>query len=351
MSVARVVSLLAVASLIFALGDSPAFAQFAHHPFAIGGNEGAVGHQNAFGAWILAQESRFYLQLTGAVRAAKASPAAALLLIALAFAYGVFHAAGPGHGKAVITTYMVSNEVALRRGLVIAGLAAIVQALVATALIGVAVFVFNASAQRMTAGAQTIELLSYAGIIAFGLMLVWRKGRALKAAFRLVPIEVPRTVAFAANAPSFAGQRGAFATAPSRFTVDDGSHPDDCDCGRSHMPDPALLSGKRLDARAAACAVVLAGARPCSGALLVLVFASAQGVFLIGVLATFAMAAGTALTTGALATTAVLAKDVAMRLAGSRRSVLAMRLVECAAAVAILVFGLALFGAALAHGA
>ena len=347
---ARVASLLVLAAIVVTLGDSAAVAQFAHHPFAIGGNEGAVGHQNAFGAWILAQESRFYLQLTGAVRSSKTSPAAALVLMALAFAYGIFHAAGPGHGKAVITTYMVSNEVALRRGLVLACFAALVQALVATALVGLAAFAFNASAQSMTASAQVVEFTGYLGIIAFGLMLVWRKGRALKAAFRLVPAEAPRVMAFAGFSPTM-GHRGAISAAPSRFTIDDGSHPEDCDCGYSHMPDPALLSGKRLDIKSAVFAVVLAGARPCSGALLVLVFAASQGVFLVGVLATFAMAAGTALTTGALATAAVLAKDIAVRLTGSRRSVLAMRLVECVAAAAILVFGVALLAAALEHGA
>lgn len=355
MSVRRALPLLVLAALAFVLSDAAATAQFAHHPFAIGGNEGAVGHQTGFGAWILAQESRFFLPLTAAVKATKGSSSAALLLMALAFCYGIFHAAGPGHGKAVITAYMVSNEVALRRGLVIAGLAAIVQAVVATALIGIAAFVFDATAQTMTAGAQVVELVSYLGIIAFGLFLVWRKGRALRAAIRLVPAETRQPLAFATEVfgrpPGLAVHRTAFVAPSSRFTVDDGSHPDDCDCGSSHMPDPALLASPRLGARAAASAIVLAGSRPCSGALLVLVFAYSQGIFLIGILATFAMAAGTALTTGALATAAVFAKDLALRLCGSRRSAITLRLIECAAAMAILVVGIALFAAALGNGA
>ena len=123
-------------------------------------------------------ESRFYLQLTHAVRLAKESSGGLLGLIALSFGYGVFHAAGPGHGKAVLTSYMVSNEVALRRGLVIALLAALLQGFVATAIVGIAALVFDATASTMTAASQAIELASYLGIVALGLVLVWRKTRA-----------------------------------------------------------------------------------------------------------------------------------------------------------------------------
>ena len=90
-----------------------------------------------------------------------------------------------------------------------------------------------------------------------------------------------------------------------------------------------------------------AGARPCSGAILVLVFAAAQGIFLAGVAATFAMSLGTAVTTGALAIAAVHAKGLAVRMAGStgqssHRAMVVGRLVEFIAAVCVLLFGAAL---------
>ncbi len=354
---------LAIISLaILVAGD--ASAQLVHHPFAVGASEGAVGHQNALGAWLLGQESHFYLQLTQAVRATQASTSAAIGLIGLSFAYGVFHAAGPGHGKAVITSYMVSNEVALRRGLVISCLAAMLQAVIATAIVGIAAYVFDATASTMTAASRAIELASYLGIVALGLALAWRKSRALLAAH---PARWPLGSRAARSdlAPAFA----AFAFAPagpalraephtawapvqrSRFVADDGSathrHGAGCDC--IHMPDPALLADARFDWKAAALAIVTAGARPCSGAILVLVFALAQGVFAMGVAAAFAMALGTAVTTGALATFAVLAKDAAVRFlgTGSPRAALVGRLVEVAAAFGVLLFGLALLVAAL----
>ena len=118
-------------------------------------------------------------------------------------------------------------------------------------------------------------------------------------------------------------------------------------CGHAHAPDPTELNGT-FSWREAAGTVVAAGARPCSGAILVLVFALAQGLFAAGVAATFAMALGTAVTTGALAAMAVFAKSAAMRFAAGETSrvVLVARSFEFAAALAVLAFGVALmFGA------
>ncbi len=357
---------LCVMVAVAVLGDHPALAQFAHHPFAVGASEEAVGHQNALGIWLLGQESRFYLRLTGAIRATRDGIGGAPGLIAISFAYGIFHAAGPGHGKAVITSYMVSNEVALRRGLLIAALAAILQGAVAIALVGVSALVFHATAVRMTALSQAIEVSSYVGIVALGLLLVWRKGRALWATTRSMRragrsllstsfAQTPLDLAPAGAAMRFDGPVAI--PRSQRFFSDDGratgalDHEADCACGHHHIPDPRLLESDRFDWRAASVAITTAGARPCSGAILVLVFALAQGIFLAGVAATLAMAVGTALTTGALAVSAVLAKDLATRLTagvGSTSAALFGRVVEFAAAAAVLLFGLSLLAASLA---
>jgi len=102
--------------------------QGVHHPFAVGADEGAVSSAQGVSGWILAQESGFYRLLSGAIHAAKQSGTATWGLVALSLGYGIFHAAGPGHGKAVIASYMLANERALRRGLVIAFGAAFLQA-------------------------------------------------------------------------------------------------------------------------------------------------------------------------------------------------------------------------------
>jgi ABC-type nickel/cobalt efflux system permease component RcnA len=87
--------------------------------------------------------------------------------------------------------------------------------------------------------------------------------------------------------------------------------------------------------------VATVGIRPCSGAILVLVFALAQGLFWAGVAATFVMGLGTAITVAAIAILAVSAKGVARRLAAGRKGggALVMRGVEFAAAGLVLLLG------------
>lgn len=83
------------------------------------------------------------------------------------------------------------------------------------------------------------------------------------------------------------------------------------------------------------------GLRPCSGAILVLVFALAQGLFWAGVASTLVMGLGTAITVAAIATIAVGAKSWAKRFADARSGygMLAMRGIEAGAALVIIAFG------------
>jgi nickel/cobalt exporter len=314
-----------------ALLGGEAAAQIARNPFSLGVNEGAVGEVGRVGMWLLAEQARFYQALRLAVAAAQANPSAAFSLAAVAFAYGVFHAAGPGHGKAVIASYMLANEKALRRGMILSAFAALLQALVAIAIVGIAALLLGATAQKMTAATQAVEVASYFCIAALGLWLVWRKGADFVATLRAPPIPVA-----------------------SRFRCDNGS-PDSShgpNCAHCIAPDPRLL-GETFSWRQGVATVVAAGLRPCSGALLVLVFAAAQRAFIIGVWAVFAMAAGTALTTAALAASAVLVKGAATKMlgAGRRRAEIFGRLLEVAAACVVLVLGLSLLAGLLVGGA
>ena len=90
--------------------------------------------------------------------------------------------------------------------------------------------------------------------------------------------------------------------------------------------------------------VLAAGTRPCAGAVLILVFSASQGLLAAGIAATFAMALGTALTTGALASLAVFAKALALRLAGGRgrAGALAIGSLELLAGAFVLVLGIAM---------
>ncbi|MGA3302365.1 MAG: nickel/cobalt transporter [Methylovirgula sp.] len=340
----------------------PAMAQAFRHPFAVGAQEGAVGQVSGLSAWIIEKESAFYLLLSHALTAAKQSGTALIGLVGIGFGYGVFHAAGPGHGKAVITSYMVSNERALRRGIVISALAALLQALIAIVLIGCAALIFNATAQKMTEAAHILELAAYCGIVLLGLALIWRKGSALVATVRGMLAETARSWSMQslameppvlrvfANAPEPNGnlsQRSAFRATDAQAASTEAG--DDCGPQCAHLIDPNQFSNG-FSWKSAAVTIVTAGARPCSGAILVLVFSLAQGIFPIGIAAVFAMALGTAVTTATLALMAVYGKKLAVRLAGRRQSSRALligQVIEVGAAVCVLLFGSALLLASL----
>jgi ABC-type nickel/cobalt efflux system permease component RcnA len=239
---------------------------------------------------------------------------------------------------------MLANETSLKRGATMALLAALLQALIAIALVGAAGFIFQATASQMTHAADWIDLASYCSVAAIGAWLVWRKGSALFAALS-ERVERRRAVA---STPAYFGvrwRRPAFSLSAAAYRAGPpgrmGMLMDAC--GHTHAADPAELD-ERFSWRAAAGTVIAAGARPCSGAILVLVFAMAQGLFAAGVAAALAMAIGTAVTTAVLAWLAVFAKSTAMRLAAGESSRLALvaRGFEFTAALAVLAFGVAL---------
>jgi nickel/cobalt transporter (NicO) family protein len=295
------------------------------NPFAVGGGEGA-GAAGGFAGTILAWQNRFHLELQKAARSVKSDGAAYWSLIAASFAYGVFHAAGPGHGKAVLASYMIASRSAVRRGMILAGLAALLQGLVAIAIVGLAAAVLGFTALEMKSAVDWVELASYGAIATLGAVLLWKKGAALFAALR-----TPRPAPASAH-----GFRCEAVEASS------GAHPQDCEhCG---LVDPDNLSDQKFSLGSAAGAVVAAGLRPCSGAILILVFTLAQGIFNAGFAAVLAMSAGTALTTGALAAATVFARRLAQSWAGAERpaTLLALRGAEFVAAALVLLIGLAL---------
>jgi len=107
--------------------------------------------------------------------------------------------------------------------------------------------------------------------------------------------------------------------------------------GHAHAPEPEELAGPSGWRRGLS-AVVAVGAWPCSGAIIVLVFALAQGLFWAGVVSTFVMAIGTGITVAAVA---VGAKSWAARFTESRSGygTLALRGIEVGATVVIIAFG------------
>src|SRR5690606_35367669 len=123
--------------------------------------------------WINVQQQQFYRSLTGALKVMRDDGSKLWLITGLSFAYGIFHAAGPGHGKAVISSYMLANEVALRRGVMLSFVSAFLQALTAIIVMGLAFFVLRGTAVSMTDATTFLEIASYAMIMLFGAWLLW----------------------------------------------------------------------------------------------------------------------------------------------------------------------------------
>jgi ABC-type nickel/cobalt efflux system permease component RcnA len=300
--------------------------------------------------WLLAKQSEFYREISSAIRAAKTDGHAVWTLLAISFVYGIFHAAGPGHGKAVISSYLVANQETARRGIVLSLASALLQSLVAVVVVAIGAWLLNATAKTMCGAEKTIEIASYALIAAFGARLVWTKGASFIRALQAEPSASPLALAGAAT-HDHSGHGGGHhhhhghghdhhGHAHSHVDHD---HVHDEHCGHSHGPLPDELAGPGGWRRGFG-TIFAVGLRPCSGAILVLVFALAQGLFWAGIAATFVMGLGTAITVAAIAVMAVSAKDLARRLSGAREGggALFMRGVEFAAAGLVLLFGVGL---------
>ncbi len=305
---------LVLAGALALLGPAAAPAPPApRNPFGGGALREAAPAASGIGGLILAWQSAFYVALRQTLSAMR-DGGDALAFAGLAFAYGVFHAAGPGHGKAVISAYIVASGSALRRGVVLSTAAALVQAAVAIGVVGLFAWALRGTAARMNAAMGVVETASFAAVAAFGFWLLWRRAGRL------------------ASTPPGAAPAGC-----------------DDDCAHGPAPDAALDAASW---RETAGIVLAAGLRPCSGAVIVLVFAMSQGLATAGVAAVLAMAAGTALTTATLAALAVYAKRAALALASGTpgRAAMAGAMIELAAAAFVAVLGVSLLMGAWAGG-
>jgi nickel/cobalt transporter (NicO) family protein len=302
--------------------------------------------------WILAEQSRFYRALSGLIRAAKTDGSALWALMGISFIYGIFHAAGPGHGKAVISSYLVANEETWRRGIVLSFASALLQAVTAIVIVGVAAALLGATAKMMGDTVRAIEIVSYALIVLLGARLLWVKGRGFLRTWRAIR-SAPE--GHAAEVRGHHAHQHHSSHAHDHDHQNGTSHPHDhrhhhdeegedaLPWGHAHGPEPEELAGSGGWHRGLS-AVVAVGLRPCSGAIIVLVFALAQGLFLAGVASTFVMGLGTAITVAAIATLAVAAREAAKQVAAAKSGYgsLALRGVEVGAAVLVIAFGIAL---------
>ncbi len=279
-------------------------------------------------AWLQQVQSDLWRGLAKAVRAVKdeGSLIAASWLIGLSFFYGVVHAAGPGHGKAIISAYLVGNESAVRRGISLSLLSAAAQGITAIVLVSVLAALLGFISRDVAGVAALLETASAWVIVAVGLWLVARAVQSL----------------WQRRKPAAQKAQAHHHAAHHAGTCEAHDHHHACDHhGHAHA---VVTPQEAKDWRAGLAIVLAIGARPCMGAIFVLLFALAQGVFILGVMGTAAMSLGTGITVAILAALASTARATALTIAGSMdgwldRAYLALSI---AGGLALVVLGLAL---------
>jgi ABC-type nickel/cobalt efflux system permease component RcnA len=165
------------------------------------------------------------------------SPAALATVGLIAFVYGVLHAAGPGHGKLVVAAYFVSGAARPLAGLLVGALVSGLQVASALGLVSVLAFGLGERGLGVMGRSVALEVVSYGLVVAIGLIMLVR---AI------------------------------------------GGHHGHAEVGPGGRPGRGL--------------VIAAGLTPCASAIILLLFALANGVFLVGVAASVVMALGMAIT-------------------------------------------------------
>ena len=201
------------------------------------------------------------------------APVLAILL--LSFLYGLFHAAGPGHGKFVVAAYFLANRASPRDGVIMSGLIALTQALVAIGLVSVFALSLDAGTLELIGNATWVELASYALIVLLGLWMIWG---------------------------GIVGRGCSHGHGPG------GHH--EHEHGDFGPAEPGL--------RAMVPVAVAAGLRPCTGSVIVLLFTLANGIFIVGILGSLVMALGVAITVSAIGLAAIYARRGAARASNTR---------------------------------
>src|SRR4051812_32403879 len=226
----RTLAICAGALLVLLILDGTRSLLMAQNPFGAPRPSGGELQVGGIVGWLLAKQSEFYREMSSTLRAAKSDGSAVWTLFAISFAYGIFHAAGPGHGKAVISAYLVANQETARRGIVLSFASALMQSLVAVVIVAICAWLLNASAKTMCGTEKVVEIASYALIAAFGARLVWTKGGGFMRA-----LQTP--------SPSLALAAHHHDHGPAHDYHDHGSHVHDEHCGHSHAPEPVELAG------------------------------------------------------------------------------------------------------------
>ena len=247
---------------------------------------------------------------------------AGFTLMGFSLAYGVLHALGPGHGKVVISTFLATHPTKLKTSMKLTLLAALLQGGVAIGLVTLMLVLLQTSSRQLHLGSYWLEKGSYLLVMALGVWVGWRALRALRQLLRP------------------AAKMKIHAMRPHH------QHDEHCGCGHAHLPSAAQMDGA-VSGKTQALVVLSMGLRPCSGAIMMLLFAKVIGVYWWGVMSAVAMAIGTALTVSAMGLLVQRSRHLAEKLGSvngdSRQAKIVLAALGLAGGVVLLLAGMLLW--------
>lgn len=264
-----------------------------------------LGGFDGFTTWAAASQREAQNAIARALRHLRAGePGALFALLSVCFAYGFFHAAGPGHGKVLIGGYGVARRVGMARLMAVALASSLAQATTAVVLVYAGVYVLNLTREAMVGLAEDLFApVSYGAIGLIGLWLAWRGLRGLRRRAR-------------------------------HDHNHDHDHGEACDCGHAHGPDPAQVAAA-TGWRETAMLIAGVAIRPCTGALFLLILCWRMGIDAAGIAGAYAMGLGTATITLAVAFLSVWAREGTLTALAGGRLARAAPLIELGAGLCV----------------
>ena len=238
------------------------------------------------------------------------SLAAGLSLMSLSFVYGVLHSLGPGHGKFIVSTYVATHPTKVKASLMLTIVSALLQAVVAIILVSTLLFIFDFSMREVNSNANYFITVSFYSVVILGLVIVWRNLRSIWKLFVSNPkIEIKNeTKNIVKNNNNIAFSINKI-TPLNTNKATPHIHDDACGCGHKHFVEADLINN--ASSLKEYIAIILSiGLRPCTGAIMVLLFSNVLDVYWLGMLSAFVMAIGTALTASTIAIMTITGKKI-----------------------------------------
>jgi len=207
------------------------------------------------------------------------------LFVALGFGfgYGAIHALGPGHGKLVISSYFLANGGRIKEGVWMGTQIALIHVASAIIVVLAADLVLSSLAVDGTDQYRPVRLVSYAAIATIGLYMIWTAAR--------------KWLDHRAHK----------------------HHDHGCSCSLHSHDETGAPKRRSLIS-------LMVGVVPCTGAILVMLFALANDLVLMGVLVVLAISIGMAATMASLGMISVWLRRSVLERSGAHMGVMAINL-------------------------